>query len=94
MKLKKTTKKRIKKALTVFAFLYIIWHLGRYYEHLQFEKTLTEFKQYTIETYYFTNGSEIVDPYVNATSDLFVVGEIDVGRCLTREGIKNLGWFD
>jgi len=69
------------KGLIIFTVLYMIWHLGRLYEYNEIEARKPE----TIRTYYFVNPA-VVDPFVNAKSDLFVKGEIVVGNCELKGG--------
>jgi len=100
MLIKKSTKRKLKKrvrvvgrillkAYLIFAFLYLIWHLGRYYEYQKIQKDLAEFKAQAIKTYYFVDP-EVVDPFINATSELYVTGELNVGYCVEQGGIKQV----
>ena len=68
--------KKLEKAFLIFGILYMTWHLGRYFEYKQVEALKPEI----VRTYYFTEPV-IEDPFVNATADLFVVGNIEVGDC-------------
>ena len=74
---------------TILTLFYLFWHLGRYYEFQKYQEKVAELKDYTIETYYFVDP-QVVDPYANATSELFVAGRVEVGRGITREGVRQL----
>ena len=68
-----------------FVILYLIWHLGRWYEFKQIQAQVKEAYQHSVDTYFFVDPS-IVDPYPNAQADLFVEGELGVGRCFEPAG--------
>ena len=101
-KIKKSTRRKLKvrarkigkilfKIYIVSAILFSTWQLGRWYEYKIFERHIAEFKQYTTEAFYFLEP-QVVDPFVNGTSDLFITGEVEFGRCLTHEGARKLRW--
>ena len=65
---------KFKKFFIAFAVLYLVWHLGRWYE---FERVVSQ----SVPAWYLTNPV-VTDPVVNAVSDLFVTGDWAVGVCL------------
>ena len=70
--------------------VYSGWHLGRYYEHRNFGEKI---KEYTVEAYYFTDP-QIDDPFINVTKELYIVGKVDAGLCITQEGLERLDWIE
>ena len=62
------------KVFVLFAFSYLVWHLGRYYE---FKRILGR----SAPAWYLTNPV-LVDPIINAVNDRFVTGDWFEGVCL------------
>ena len=59
----------LSKVFIAFAVLYLVWHLGRYYENVRL-----------VDCVYLTEF-EVSDPVPNAVSDLFISGNWKVGLC-------------
>jgi hypothetical protein len=77
------------KLAVILTLVYLFWHLGRYYEYQRYEQRLADVKDYTTETFYFVDPV-INDPIVNTTKELYIEGEVEWGRCLTREGVTKI----
>lgn len=69
---------KLQKAFFAFAILYLIWHFGRWYEFKQLGQG--------VETYYFVDA-QVQDSTINATSDLIIIGEIEIGTCY-KKGVR------
>ena len=64
----------IVKVFVVFAFSYLVWHLGRWYEFRRISER-------AVPAWYLTEPV-LADPFVNAVSDRFVTGQWFEGVCL------------
>lgn len=79
------------KGFYIFAVMYLVWHFGRWYENNQWQEKFNNLQSNTINTYYFVNP-EIVDPFVNATSELYITGKIRTGLCISTKQQSN--WLE
>ena len=81
---------KLNKIFLAFGSLYLVWHLGRLYEFKQVQENISKAYSRSHDTYFFTSEMKTVDPIPNAVADLFIVGEIEPGRCFTGEAEEEL----
>ena len=71
---------KFSRLLIVLAVAYLVWHLGRWFE---FKRVVS-----SGVVAWYVQEAELIDPFPNATSDLYIAGDWGFGLCLPEHYAK------